>query len=313
MMKLTQLTLSLAIVFSLVTAASSDDVSARREKLDVVTNKLAGGEYLLRYKLQNGANLRWQVTHLASTQTTIQGNTQTAKSKSESVKVWKVTNIEANGNASFVHQVDEVNMWQKVSDRAEIRYNSKTDETAPPIYKPVAETVGVPMYVASIDPRGQVIKRESKHKQTEVSQIGLENLTILLPEKPVKVGSSWYSPSQLNVRLPDGRVKEIKIRRSYKLTKVHAGVATIDVKTEVLTPMNDPKVKLNLLQRLNHGSFKFDIDAGIVLRKQMKWDETIINFNGADSIMHYLAEFTEELIPNETATAKTATAGASTK
>ena len=310
-MKTTQL--SLALLTSFAAVASADEVSSRREKLDAVANKLAGDQYLLRYKLQNGTNLRWQVTHLASTQTTIQGNTQTAKSKSESVKSWKVTAVEANGNASFVHQVDEVNMWQKVSDRAEVRYNSKTDDAAPPIYKPVAETVGVPMYIATIDPRGEIIKRESKHTQTDNSQIGLENLTILLPEKPVKVGSTWYSPSQLKVREPEGRIKEIKIRRSYELTKVHAGVATIDVKTEVLTPINDPKVKLNLLQQLNHGSFKFDIDAGIVLRKQMKWDETIINFNGPDSIMHYLAEFTEELIPNTTTTANKRTSDTSTK
>jgi hypothetical protein len=303
MMNKTQISILLAVVTLLFRASVADDTTIRREKLDAVTGQLTSVEYLLRYKLEQGATLRWQVTHLASTQTTIKGNTQTAKSKSTSVKVWQVKDVEASGNASFVHQVDEVNMWQKVSDRAEVRYNSKTDQEVPPIYKPVAETIGVPMYLATIDPRGQILKRESQHKQTESSQIGLENMTILLPEKPVKVGSNWYAPSQLNIRLPDGIYKEIKIRRLYSLSKVHAGVATIDVKTEVLTPITDAQIKMALLQRLNQGTIKFDIDAGLVLSKQMKWDETIINFNGADSIMHYLAEFTEEFIPSEGATA----------
>ncbi len=283
---------------------AGDEVeSPRRDALDLLDNAtsraVAGQSYELRYKFAKDQQLRWKVTHLASTETTIKGNTQTAKSSSISTKVWTVTDVAPNGDVTFVHSVDDADMWQKVSDRQEIRYNSKTDKEPPAIFAPVAETIGVPMYVVTINSIGKMIKRESKFKQTEMSQIGLEQMTVPLPEAAVKVGQSWQAPNEFNVRMPDDTVKPIKTRRLYTLTKVHAGLATIDVRTEILTPIHEPKVKLHLLQQLNSGTVKFDIDAGRIAKKEMEWDETIVNFNGAESIMKYLARFTEEFDATE--------------
>jgi hypothetical protein len=36
----------------------------------------------------------------------------------------------------------------------------------------------------------------------------------------------------------------------------------------------------------------------------MNWDETVVGFNGADSMMKYLARFTEELLPAEQTASK---------
>ena len=127
---------------------------------------------------------------------------------------------------------------------------------------------------------------------------------MLLPEKPVKIGSTWYEPSELRNRLPDGRVKRVKIRKLYELVKVKTGVATISIKTEVLTPFNDARIQSQLVQQLTDGTIKFDLDAGRILSKQLDWDETVVGFNGADSLMKYLARFTEELLPAEARTAQ---------
>ncbi len=275
----------------------------------IADDKEPSGEpqrYLLRYTFQPGQTIRWKVSHVASTETKIQGDEQRSRSSSVSTKVWEITNVAENGNITFVHSVEDVEMWQKVTDQDEITYNSKTDKEPPLIYQPVAETVGVPMYVVTVDPRGDIIKRESHHKQTENSQIGLEQITILMPEKSVKVGSNWHSPGELRIRTDEGMVKRVKIRRLYTLKKVHAGLATIAVKTEVLTPIRDEKIKLHLLQRLNKGTIKFDLDAGMILSRQMDWDETIVGFNGAESMMHYLARITEDHLPKAKSTARKA-------
>src|SRR5262245_62148309 len=60
-------------------------------------------EYLLRYKFQSGELIRWRVTHLGNTDTTIQGNTQSAKMRSVSTKLWRVTGVDAQGNLTFTH------------------------------------------------------------------------------------------------------------------------------------------------------------------------------------------------------------------
>lgn len=256
---------------------------------------------LLRYQFAKGEQVEWKVVHLGTTETKIQGNTQTSKSRSVSTKAWQVTEIGADGNFTFTHSVTNVNMWQQLSDRPEVRYNSETDSVVPAEYQQVAKTVGVPLATVTISPKGDIVDREG----TEANEkFGVGGIIMLLPEKPIKAGSRWYEPSELHTRLPDGRVKKISIRKNYELQKVQTGVATISVKTEVLTPVDDPRIESQLVQQLTAGTIKFDVDAGRVISKEMNWDETVVGFNGADSMMKYLARFTEELLPAERTASK---------
>ncbi|HRX82068.1 MAG TPA: hypothetical protein P5307_23530, partial [Pirellulaceae bacterium] len=242
-----------------------------------------------------------KVVHLGTTETKIQGNTQTSKSRSVSTKAWQVSDVDAEGNFTFSHSVTNVNMWQQLSDRPEVRYNSETDTEIPPEYQQVAKTVGVPLATVTISPKGDIVGREGSEAN---EKFGVGGIIMLLPEKPVKAGSRWYEPSELHTRLPDGRVKKIKIRKNYELEKIQTGVATIAVKTEVLTPVNDPRIESQLVQQLTDGTIKFDVDAGRVISKEMNWDKTVVGFNGADSMMKYLARFTEELLPVERTASK---------
>ena len=159
-------------------------------------------------------------------------------------------------------------------------------------------TVGVPITTVTIDPAGNIIDRKSNVPQ---ASFGLGDIVMLLPPKPVKAGSRWYEPSELQVRMPDKKIKRFKIRKRYTLEKVLTGVATIKVKTEVLTPVDDASVQAQLVQQLTAGTIKFDVDAGRVMSKQIDWDETVIGFNGPDSMMKYLARFTEQLLDKASA------------
>lgn len=260
----------------------------------------APATYLLRYKFSEGEQIRWKVEHLATTETTIQGNTQTSKSRSGSTKVWKVTKVDNEGNITFTHSIDSVDMWQQVSDRPEIRYNSDEDQDVPEVYEHVAKTVGVPLATIQISSKGDIVNRDTPSSN---ANFGVGGIVMLLPPKPVKIGSRWHEPSELRTRLPNGQVKRVKIRKGYELTKVKTGVATIAVKTEVLTPVNDARIEAQLVQQLTEGTIKFDVENGRIISKQMDWDETVVGFNGADSLMKYLARFTEKLLTPEARTA----------
>jgi hypothetical protein len=187
-------------------------------------------------------------------------------------------------------------MWQKVSDRQEVSYNSETDETPPPEYMHVAKSVGVPIATVTVSPSGEVLERDKTPRQWNS---GLGEIALPLPDDPIEVGDTWRLPNEVRVRRRDGKQLRIKIRLLYTLKSVKTGVATISVKTEVVTPVNDPQVKSQLVQQLTNGEVKFDIDAGRVLAQRMDWDETVVGFSGPDSLMKYLARFTEELIPAE--------------
>lgn len=284
-------TIALGFALLATLAAAEENVQSELEK---AKDRLAP-TYTLAYKFTPGEELRTKVVHLVTVETTIKGTTQTAKTRSVSNKVWKVKDVDAQGNITFVHSVDGVEMWQSVSGRQEVRYNSATDKTPPPGYEHVAKSVGVPLATIHMDKFGAILSRENSVPQFNP---GIGELSIPFPQQPVKIGATWSIPDEVLVRLENKQVKKVETRQRYKLASVETGVATIIIETQVLTPVNDPQIKSQLVQRLQHGVIKFDIDAGKLIRKQMDLDETVIGFSGPESLMQYLARFTEEPIPS---------------
>lgn len=304
------LLLLLATLFALglvLPAAADDDVAADLER---VKASLAPA-YSLAYKYAGGDEERTKVVHLVTVETKIKGTTETASTRCVSTKLWKIVRVEPNGNIVFENSVEDVNVWQKLTGRAEIRYDSATDKTPPPGHEHFAAMVGKVLSVITMDPHGRVVSRDDKQKQFNP---GIGELSVPFPSDPVKIGATWSIPDEVRVNLKDGTVKKVATRQQYKLEKVEAGVATIGVQTQVLTPVNDPKVQSQLVQRLQRGTIKFDLEAGRLIHKQMDLDESVLGFNGPDSHMQYLARFTEEpantAAKTESATAKSDKPGA---
>lgn len=284
--------LALPALLAVVTTSRAEDASDGLSSRLALAKKKVGAEgFDLAYKFEVGDVVRKKVTHLVTVDTKIKGAVQTAKTRSVSIKSWKITKIDNDGNYVFEHFVEHVDMWQAVSGRQEIRYNSATDETPPPEYQYVAETVGKPLATVVMDRFGQIVDRKDAAKTVN---LGMGSLTVPLPTGPAKIGATWNVPEEVKIRLDDGRELKIKVRQQYKLEKVETGVATISVETQVLTPVDDPKVQVQLVQRLQRGTIRFDVDAGRLIHKQMDLNESVIGFNGAESNMQYLARFTEE-------------------
>ena len=98
---------------------------------DEAKDSPAGEKFTLRYQFHPGETLRWEVVHRAKIRTTVSGTTQTAETVSSSVKVWRVSEVDETGKATFEHLVDSVDMSQKLTGRAEVRYNSLADKEPP--------------------------------------------------------------------------------------------------------------------------------------------------------------------------------------
>jgi hypothetical protein len=245
----------------------------------------------LAYKFTAGQTFNTKVLHLVTVETTIKGSTQVATTRSLSTKTWKILSVAENGNITFVHSVDHVDMSQSVTGRQDVKFNSLTDKKPPAGYEMVAASVGVPLATVTMDRHGRVLERKDTHSQFNP---GIGELTIPLPQQKVKVGTKWSIPDEVKLKQDNGQIKKIETLQVYKLEKVETGVATITLETQVITPLNDPKLRSELVQRLQRGTIKFDLDAGHLLTKQLDMSETVIGFNGADSRMEFLARFTEE-------------------
>ena len=264
-----------------------------------------GPKYLLQYKLKAGESLVSKVSHFAETRTTMAGQVEASSSRTISEKVWQVTEVAPNGDMTFVYQINSVNLAQSVGDAEEVKYNSEVDEEVPEIFKNVASTLATPLATVTINPRGQVLDRD---KELKTPQLGMGELTIPLPDEPIAINSEWAVPRDMRVKLESGGFKAIKVRELYTLTKVSAGVATIRIETQPLTPIDDRSVEAQLIQQLSRGEIKFDIDHGRMLAKKLDWSDEVVDFAGADTSLRYDAKFVEELLPEASRTASRPTA-----
>ena len=296
---------SSVFIFPLCLSLALADVSGNVRAADPIeasqkaTDDAAESTFLLRYKFNAGERLRWKVSHLVTVKTKIQGTNQKAEMRSYSTKAWQVTSVNPDGEATFSHVVENIDMWQKVSGRKEVHYNSTQDNKPPPEYDNAAQSVGVPLATITLKPTGEIIERadNDRHKK---DGFGGGQVTIPLAEQPVKIGDKWSVPYMIPVRNNEGTQINIKSQQVFSLEKVVAGLATVSVRTELLTPIKDPRIQAQLVQRLLNGMVKFDINDGRVIRQRMDLDELVLAFNGADSSMNYRARFTEELLGSET-------------
>jgi hypothetical protein len=258
------------------------------------------GPFTLQHRLKPGQIVRTKTTHVANTVTRIQGTEDISESKSISDKVWEVKSVSPDGLMTFEYRIDAVDMSQKQGDKSQISYNSRNDKEAPQIFSQVAETIAKPIADVTIDATGTVIERDSISKIPALGMPGMGELAIPLPKESVDLGAQWSIPRECRVKLDDGTYKAIKIREQYTLEKVSAGVATIRIHSQPITPVDEPSVEAQLMQQMSEGTLKFDIDQGRLISKQLDWDDEVVGFRGDESSVKYTARFTEELVPEPT-------------
>ena len=253
-------------------------------------------QYDLQYKLKRGDVLRYEVTHRASIRSTIDETTQAAQTKTDSVKVWKVTDVLPSGEIEFMNVVERVHMINQLPDRDPAEYDSQRDQTPPPGFDDAARAIGVPLSVVRITPRGKLVRRDIKLRGQNLDEDA--PVAVRLPEEPVAIADTWDDTFDVKVARENGETKTIQTRRHHKLTVVANGIATIEVTYQVLSPI-DAHIECQLVQRLMEGDVQFDIGAGRVIGQQMDIDKRILGFAGPTSSMQYIMRMEEKLLKTE--------------
>jgi hypothetical protein len=263
---------------------------------------LSGSEKVtLAYKFRMGEVLRYSVTHTADIQSTIEGTSQQAETRSDSIKAWKVTDVLPSGEMEFVHVVEVVRMSNRVPNRALAEYDSEQDKTPPPGFEQAARAVGVPLSVLRIKPTGEIVSREVKHPQPEVTED--MPITLRLPEESVAVGDEWDESYDVAMDQKSGAKQQVRTRRVCQLVKVENGIATISVEYQVLTPVS-AFVESQMVERMSKGTVRFDIAKGRIASQQQDVDRRILGFSGDSSMMHFVSRLEERLLKPQERLAK---------
>ncbi len=276
------------VVLSLLAALVSGTLAQAAEDTPVADEK-----YTLTYKFQLGEVLRYRVEHSADIRSTMEGTSQQAETKSESIKAWKVTDVLPNGDMEFVHLVEVVRMSNRVPNRATVKFDSETDTDPPAGFEQVARAVGVPLSVVRITPTGEIVSREEKHPQPPVTDD--MPITLRLPDDPVAIGDEWDVSYDVPAESKSGAALQVRTRRVCTLESVKNGIATIAVKYQILTPVS-AFVESNLVERLTKGTVRFDIETGRIAWQSHEVDRRILGFAGDSSVLHHESRMEERLL-----------------
>ena len=262
-----------------------------RKELTETPSSTGGEEYLFRYKLEPGLVISSEVTHLAKTDTKIDSAEQNSHSRTVSQKTWEVTRVK-DGEMTFEYRILDIDMSQRIGAETEIRYSSKSGEEPAVQFKSAADSVGKVISTVTIDEQGMIIARSD---DTNPPNLGMGDITLPVPKNPVAIGATWEIPREIRIRREDGSFKTVRFRELFRFDKVSAGVATIAVRSEMLTAISEPKEEAQVLQQLSNGTIRFDLDAGRMISKELGWDKVVVGFSGAGSVMDYSARLEEQV------------------
>jgi hypothetical protein len=287
--------------------AASDAPPLRKvERKELTSNpsNSSGETFLFQYRFTPGLSIQSEVVHLAKTDTKVDSSSQNSNSRTVSQKVWDVTKVE-NGEMTFEYRIVEIDMSQRVGSDPEIRYSSKSAEQPARQFQAAAESVGKVISTVTIDEQGMIVARSD---ETNPPNLGMGDITLPVPADPIAIGSTWEIPREMRIRRDDGTTKTVRFRELFRLDKVSAGVASITVRSEMLTPIDDPKEEAQVLQQLSNGTIKFDLDAGRMISKELAWDKAVVGFSGNGSVMDYSARLDENVVKAEIAIASNTSA-----
>lgn len=119
---------------------------------------------------------------------------------------------------------------------------------------------------------------------------------MLLPESATAIGGTWKEEFQVQVRGGENLQLPVQILRTYRLESVENGIARVTFRSSVQTPLRGTVIRSQLIQATPSGSFLLDISRGQMVRREFRWNETVIGALGPESILSSHGTQTDELL-----------------
>ena len=268
----------------------------------------------LKYKFQPGQFVNYEVSDRVRYVMQQAGKAFETFQRNDSSKHFRVVSVDDDGSALLEPILDRINMSAgsreadkagKLHDQTRVKFNSATDQVAPPEFQRHKETVGKPMARFKFATHGellsvQIIADDVPKPNTSAAALANPKLNFLvpLPTKPISVGHRWKQKFDEPITVGPSLTQQIPMLRQYELTSVSDGIATIKFRTSILALLNEPKIQGQLAQQTPSGTIEFDIEHGWIRSRKSITNETVVNALGQQTVLQVVGESTEKLIPN---------------
>lgn len=255
------------------------------------------GEILLRYRFEPEQVIRYQVSLHDDYLINVSGVEERPYSHQDSVKSYRVLKVHEDGSADLELQIEWVSIEIEQNDE-KYAYDSRKDKSPELVFQGIAALVGKPHLRLTISNVGEVTATRSLNGVELNAQEIAGDVLVKLPEKPVKLGSSWTEDVIVPLALPGGSQlkQQVKLQRRYLVQALTDNQARISVKTRVLTPLDDPDLELQLIRRQPNGTIDLDLQRGLLVKRALEQDNQVVNFGNGASQMQFKQVHTEVLL-----------------
>lgn len=139
-------------------------------------------------------------------------------------------------------------------------------------------------------------KESSDGKHVKTGSGNAVTFLMPLPEHAVAVNETWREVIPVNVRVTEEISRKINILRTFRLESVEGGIATISFRSSVEAAVKSPTMRSQLIKATPKGTLTIDIDRGVMLKRDIRYDETVLNAIGQNSVVLCNGSSTEVLM-----------------
>ena len=202
-------------------------------------------KYLLRYALNVGEDLHYEVTHVAKTKTRIRGAEEISQVHTISQRHWaiKKTNDE---EMTFDHVVDAVEMTQQQGDSKEIRWIATVAKNL----QHSSNVFQIKLAKRFLQSRFRL--RAKRHVVRTILAARLRGDGYACSSFPRKAHCGWrIMVNSAGRQNPSRKWRDQSHQDSRALhaRKVKTGVATLSVRSQPLTPLNEESIRAQVCNK----------------------------------------------------------------
>jgi Family of unknown function (DUF6263) len=272
------------------------------------TNPEAVKKFLFAYKFQANQIIRYSVMNSSSVNSVKGDFSETNTNESNTKMHYRVVSVDSGNHAILEPVLDHVKMSAIFADADPITYDSQNNKEIPVQFTGVDKSIGKPLSRFKFNQQGKLLQildlrnsgKGDPHLTNEtnnsVELLGNQNFLIVFPDHPVAVGDKWNEKYESDLKVSESLNQRVKYLRKYQLDSVENNQAVFSLKTVLITRIEDPKLRLQLIQKTPTGKLVFNMQQGIITSRELNTDQTEFGIFGEDSKIKISSKRTENLI-----------------
>jgi Family of unknown function (DUF6263) len=268
---------------------------------DKVSDEPEEDTWLLRYKFTEGQQLRYLSEQESTVDAQASGARKTDISKVEQQRLFTVNSVTDDSISHLVMQFEHVRMEIQSDDREPVVFDSSmSPDEVPQLFQQAAHRLKGSAARYNLTSTGVAVTDESEEKRTKpgAAKAAQDTTSFLipLPEKPVSVGDTWKIETTVKVRVTAEINRDVVILRSFRLKEINDGIAMITFDASVMSKTPSVTVRSQLIQATPKGQAEFDIARGLMLAREIRFDETVLGALGPQTVLASWGNTSEQLL-----------------